>query len=413
MFSHETSKVIMFANTDWYLYNFRLPLAKAIRDRGLDVVMVSPPGDYGERLLKEGFRWLPLPMERQSLNPLRELIVISELVRIYRRERPDIVHHFTLKCVIYGALSARIAKVSRIINAVAGLGFVFTNQGWKAQLIKPLLKLVLRAVLRGNGSRLIVQNPDDGRLFVLNRLVDANDVRLIRGSGVDTARFTPNSITNPNKHIRVLMATRLLWDKGVQEYVAAARILKKEGLDIEFLLAGASDEGNPDAIHAGQVLAWQAEGVIKALGHVEDMHVLLSDMDMVVLPSNYGEGVPRILIEAAACGLPIVTTDVPGCRESVVHGINGLLVPPRDAESLAKAIKQLFIEPQTRRDMGRASREIAVREFDERLVIGNTLAVYAELLNDGSKAFDEKASLAVAPGTFEKNAVQSNVPRIG
>jgi glycosyltransferase involved in cell wall biosynthesis len=383
-------KVLLFANTDWYLYNFRLPLAKAIRERGCEVVLVSPPGDYGERLLKEGFRWIPLPMERRSLNPFREMFVILRLARIYRREKPGIVHHFTIKSLMHGSIAARLAGVRRAVNAVDGLGYVFTNQGWKAKLLRPFVKGILKTVLRGEGIRLIVQNPDDGEQFIQNQLVDAKVVRLVRGAGVDTSRFVPTRIEKQNTRITVLMASRLLWDKGVQEYVDAARNLIGEGLDIEFLLAGSSDEGNPAAIPNSQVQAWQTEGVVKALGHVEDMKGLFSYADLVVLPS-YREGVPSILIEAAACGLPIVTTDVPGCREVVVHGKNGMLAPPRDSESLAEAIKLLALNPQKRREFGMAGREIAVQEFDVKRVIDDTLAVYAELYDGESpRAFDGK-----------------------
>lgn len=383
--SHNAPKVIFFANTDWYLYNFRLPLAKAIRDRGGEVVMISPPGPYGERLGREGFRWISLPMVRKSLNPLQEVKIVLALARIYRQERPTLVHHFTLKCVIYGSIAARLAAVPFIVNAAAGLGYVFTSRHAKARILKPFVKVILSAVLRSRDSRLIVQNPDDGDQLVQHKLVEKKRVRLIRGSGVNTELFTPNYPVLPQTPLRVLLATRLLWDKGVREYVDAARSLKAGGVELEFLLAGTGDNGNPASISDKQIEAWVREGVITPLGHVEDMRLLLATTDMVVLPS-YGEGVPRILLEAAACGLPIVTTDVPGCREIVVHGKNGLLVSPRDAASLASAIRQLAEDSDLRADMGRAGREIAQTEFDERRVIAETIAVYDELVTAGQVA---------------------------
>jgi glycosyltransferase involved in cell wall biosynthesis len=251
-------------------------------------------------------------------------------------------------------------------------------------MLKPFVQLMLGAALRGARSRLIVQNPDDGEQFVQHKLVDKGRVHLIRGSGVNTGHFTPKLQALARNPLKVLLATRLLWDKGVREYVEAARRLKGEGMELEFLLAGTGDKGNPASIPGEQIEAWAREGVVTLLGHVEDMRALLRNTDMVVLPS-YREGVPRILIEAAACGLPIVATDVPGCREIVVHGRNGLLVPPHDAVSLASAIKHLAVNPQRRVEMGTAGRELTLKEFDERLIIAKTLAVYDKLLMAGKR----------------------------
>lgn len=376
-------KIILFANTEWYLFNFRLSLAKALQAQGYDVLLISPPGEYGARLQALGFRWEALPMDRTSLNPFQELRLLVHLCRLYRRERPALAHHFTIKCVVYGSMAALVARVGARINAVAGMGYVFTNPALKARLLRPVVRGLMRVLLNGRGARLILQNSDDMAAFSRAGLVRPELLRLVIGSGVDLERFMPRAPSDPEtKHdrpTRVVLAARLLWDKGIAEYVDAARQLKAKGLRISFLVAGAPDPGNPAAIPQGTLDGWQAEGLIELLGQVTDMAALFATADMVVLPS-YREGLPRSLIEAAACALPLVTTDVPGCREVVTHEVDGLLVPVRDAKALANAIERLHHDPAWAYRLGLAARARALREFDEQIVIRKTLAVYNELL---------------------------------
>lgn len=372
-------KILLFANTEWYLYNFRLALARALRAAGADVVLVSPDGPYGPRLEAEGFRWIPVPMERRSLNPLREIGVLAHLVQLYRHERPDFVHHFTIKCVVYGSFAARMAGIGRRINAVAGMGHVFSSGGRRSALLRPFVRQLMRLALSGKETRLILQNSDDCAVFRQARLIDDERVHLIRGSGVNTERFVPSPERRSGRPFRVLFAARLLWDKGVAEYVEAARLLKGEGLDIEFVLAGSPDPGNPAAVPEEVVKSWGDAGLVTAIGHVDDMVPWLHRSDAAVLPSSYGEGVPKSLIEAAACGLPIVTTDAPGCREIVRHGENGLLVRPADARAVADSIRLLYESTEERRRMGAAGRQKVLKEFDEKLVLAQTLNVYREL----------------------------------
>ncbi len=378
-------KIVLFANTDWYLWNFRRSLAVAAREAGFEVLLLSPPGEFGARFAALGLRWQPLAMDRRSLNPLRELGVLWRLVRLLRRERPALVHGFTIKCAVYGALAARLAGVPARINAVAGMGYVFSSRDLTARLLRVPVRLSLRAALGGRRTRLILQNPDDVALFEHARLVDAAHVRLISGSGVDCQRFRPHRTSpRPDGPPRVLLAARLLWDKGIAEYVEAARILRARGVAATFLLAGTPDAGNPAAVPVETVRGWVRDGLIEWPGHVDDMAGLFASVDVDVLPS-YREGLPKSLIEAAACGLPLVTCDVPGCREVVTDGVEGLLVPPRDAGALATAIAQLLEDPDLRERMGQAARAKALAEFDERIVIERTLAVYRELLGDGPK----------------------------
>ena len=372
-------KAVLFANTDWYLYNFRRSLALSLRRAGYEVLLISPAGAYGNKLRDLGMRWEPLPMQRRSLNLLRELALLWYLVKLLRRERPTLVHGFTIKCAVYGSLAARIAGISARVNAVAGMGYVFTSTQLKARLLRPVVRALLRLALGGKGARLILQNADDVELFKRAGLVDPGHIRLIRGSGVDCAQFAGISARAPDgKPMRVLLACRLLWDKGVDEYVAALRQLREQGCAIDALLAGTSDPGNPASIPESTVRRWVDEGTLTWLGHVDDMASLLASVHAVVLPS-YREGLPRSLVEAAAGGLPLITTNVPGCREVVNDGVDGLLIPVKDGNALARAIQRLQDDPALARQLGHAARIKARTQFDERIVIQRTMDVYAEL----------------------------------
>lgn len=376
-----SSRIVLFANTDWYLYNFRRSLVAALRDRGLDPLLISPPGEYGARLRALGFDWQPVPMDRRSLNPLRESVLLAHLARLFRRERPALVHSFTIKCAVYGSIAARIAGVPARISAIAGLGYVFTGNDLRAAVLKPVVRGLLSLALSGRKSLLILQNPDDAAVIARLRIIAAERVRLIRGSGVDCRRFLARvPELRASGPLRVLLASRLLWDKGLAEYVEAARMLRAEGRPVRFLLAGEPDPGNPASVPARAVEEWVSEGLVEWLGQVDDMAAFLATVDVVAHPSYYGEGVPRILIEAAACAMALVTTDAPGCREVVTDGVNGLRVPVRDAGALAAAIRRLADDPSLRARLGAAARETALREFDERIVLEQTLAVYRELI---------------------------------
>lgn len=372
-------KVVLFANTDWYLYNFRRSLALALRDAGHDVLLLSPDGPYGERLRTLGLRWQPVALQRRSLNPLREAGFILSLVRLLRRERPDVVHGFTLKCAVYGSLAARLAGVPGRVNAVTGMGYVFTSNDLKARLLRPVVRALMRLALDGPRARLILQNPDDVAFFTRHRLVHPDRIRLIPGSGVDCEVFRPGPPRPAGGPLRVLLPARLLWDKGLAEYVAAARQLKGEGRDIAFRLAGQPDPGNPASVPEATVQGWVQEGLLQWLGHVEDMPALFRSVDVVALPS-YREGLPKGLIEAGASGCALVTTDAPGCRDVVADGIDGLLVPVRDAMALATAIARLHEDPELRIRLGRAARERVMREHEVGSVNARTMAVYQELL---------------------------------
>lgn len=372
-------KIVLFANTEWYLYNFRRSLALALRDAGHDVLLISPDGPYGEKLRALGLNWQPVPMDRRSLNPLREVALLWHLVHLLRRERPDVVHGFTIKSAVYGSLAARLAGVAARVNAVAGMGYVFISDSAKARLLRPVVRALLKLALGGRNARLILQNPDDVALFERAGLVDPSLVRLIPGSGVDCDRFAPDPPRVAGERMRVLLPARLLWDKGLEEYAQAARLLQRRNVPVDLLLAGDPDPGNPAAVPEADVRAWVEQGLLQWLGHVDDMPALLRGVDIVALPS-YREGLPKGLIEAGASGCALIATDVPGCREVVEHDVDGLRVPIKDGVALADAIEQLVRDAGLRERLGAAARAKAIARFDERIVVGETMAVYQELV---------------------------------
>jgi len=367
-------KILLFANTDWYLYNFRLALAQALRARGDEVVLVSPEGAYAPRLQELGFRWICFPLRRGGLNPLVEISTIVGLFRLYLREKPDLVHQFTVKCVLYGSLACHKLGIRAVVNSVTGLGYVFMEGKEAHRWLRGIIILFYRLVLRR--TWVIFQNPDDRAVFLENCLVDPERVALIRGSGVDTQRFVPEP--EPDGIPVVILPARLLWDKGVGEFVEAARRLQADGLRARLVLVGDSDSENPAAVPVAQIQTWEKTGVIEWWGWQDDMNAVYAQAHIVCLPS-YREGVPKTLIEAAACGRPIVASDVPGCREIVRTGENGLLVPARDIAALAVALKQLIQDPGLCEAMGIRGRKIAEEEFSMDSVITQTLKVYQSI----------------------------------
>ncbi|MGF6769050.1 glycosyltransferase involved in cell wall biosynthesis [Paraburkholderia sp. GAS199] len=375
-------KVILLSNTDWYLFNFRLPLAKALRERGFEVILVSPDGSYGPKLRELGFRWEVMPMERRSLNPWRELRLVMWLARFFKREKPILVHGFTIKGAVYSSFAARLAGVPIRVNAIDGMGYVFTSQQARARMLRPLVRNIMKAAFNGKRSVVMLQNADDIALFSKSRIAADDSLRLIKGTGVNLTRYKPRepSASSSAAPLRILLAARLIREKGIGEYVEASRLLKSEGRSVTFLLAGSPDDGNPAAIRSSQIEAWAREGLLVWLGHVGDMPALLSEVDVVVLPSYYREGLPTTLIEGAACALPLITTDAPGCREVVSrNGEDGILIPVRDSKALADAIRLLDDDRALGAKLGLAAREKVLREFDESIVLARILAVYHEL----------------------------------
>ena len=370
-------KLLYFITEDWYFCSHRLPLALAAQVAGYDVAVVTRVNEHGEAIRRAGIRLIPFNLSRQSMNPLSEMAVLARLAVIYRKERPDLVHHVAMKPVLYGSLAARLSGVPYVVNALAGMGYVFSSDQLMSRLLRPAIGKAFRMLLSSGRSRLILQNTDDCDLFVRKRYINEDRIRLIRGSGVDTAVFSPTP--EPAGISLVMLTSRMLWDKGIKEFVEAARQLKTRGVEARFVLVGDSDPHNPSAIPNEQLTAWQEEGVIEWWGRRDDMPAVLAQAHIVCLPS-YREGLPKVLLEAASCGRPIIATDTPGCREVVRNGENGLLVPVRSTVELSDAIQSLIENPELRQKMGVRGREIAMNEFPVGKVVAETMMVYRELL---------------------------------
>ena len=369
-------KVLLVSSLDWSLYNFRLPLAQALREHGCEVAFACPIGKYTPMLQELGFRVLNWPLRRRSLNPVLEALAIRDLLRLYQMETPDLVHHFTIKPNVYGTIAARLAKVPRVLNTWTGLGFTFT-QAPLARLLRLGLVPLMRYLYRNGRVWTVFQNEENLQSMMALHCLAPERASLIATSGVDTSKFSPRGDASSGTPV-VLMAARLLRDKGVQEFVLAATLLRQRNIAVRFQLAGAPDPGNPASFNEEDLSRWAETGALEVLGHQDNMPELLRGADIAVLPS-YHEGAPRFLLEAAATGLPLVATDIPGCRTMVRPGVNGLLVPPRDPHGLADAIADIAIDSTLRARMGAASREIAVNEFDQERVVEEYLALYRQL----------------------------------
>ena len=389
-------KLLFLVTEDWYFWSHRLPVARAARAAGFDIIVAARVEDHGEAIRAEGFRLCPLPWRRRGDGIFGAGRALAAIAALYRRERPDIVHHVALKPVLFGGFAVRLAfargpflrGIGRPaqIAAVTGLGSGLAPGSFAARLGRPALGWAVR--LAAAGGRVIVQNPEDGAALAGLGIAPA-DIVLIRGSGVDTGHFAalpdpPAAPGPPGQTVTVALVARMLRSKGVLDAVAAVRLLRARGLGIDLVLAGPTDPDNRDSLSEAELSVLAAEPGIEWLGRVEDVRTVWRRAAIAVFPSTYGEGVPKALIEAAACARAIVATDMPGCREVVRAGETGLLVPPNDIAGLAEALATLAGDAARRQAMGRAGRALALREFGEEGVARQTLALYHRAMRERS-----------------------------
>jgi glycosyltransferase involved in cell wall biosynthesis len=367
------SKLVIASNTAWSLFNFRAGLIRTLISCGYDVVVVAPYDEYAPRLSSLGCRYVSLHMDNKGTNPARDLLLLLRFFLILLRERPSAYLSYTVKPNIYGSISAHLLGIP-VVNNIAGLGVVFIKDSFLTKVVKLLYRLAL-----SRSFKVFFQNNDDKELFVYANLVKVHKADRLPGSGVDLSQYVASSGKVSEleaKPLRFLLAARMLWDKGVGVYVEAARLVKQHYPKVEFCLIGFLDAKNPTAISREQIVQWSDSGVIRYLGVTDDMKSVLVEADCVVLPSYYREGVPRILLEAAAMKRPIITTDAVGCRDVVDDGVNGFLVHPRDANDLAeKMIQMIELLPSDRVAMGVAGRAKMEQDFDEKFVIDRYLEV--------------------------------------
>ncbi|WP_254432044.1 glycosyltransferase family 4 protein [Aquisalimonas sp. 2447] len=378
-------KLLIVVNDFGFFMSHRLPVARAAAAAGWEVhvATAAAPNGTADDIRREEFSHHVLPLSRSGIHPFAEAKTVSSLFALYRRLQPEVVHHVTIKPVLYGGILARLAGRPAVVSAISGLGYLFGTGSGGRRLIRQVAVSLYKLALRHENSRVIFQNPDDRASLESMGIVQPDQAVMIPGSGValETFKHRPE----PEGPPVVVLPARMLYEKGVAEFVEAAREVRAQAYDVRFVLVGGLDPDNPASVSESTIRAWICEGVVEWWDYCEDMPAVLAGANLVVLPSYYGEGLPKALIEAAASGRAIVTTDHPGCRDAVRHGDNGLLVPVRDSGRLASAIKALLDDPEERRRMGRRGRERAETEFSEESVVEKHLEIYQSLLESATK----------------------------
>ena len=375
-------KILFVVNDLGFFLSHRLPIAIAAKNLAYDVHIAY--GSLGRankhNPVLQGLKLHHVPIERGGTNPFLDFGSLVLLWVLFLRVRPTLVHLITLKPVLYGGIAARLARVPALVSAIAGLGYLFTNQpGLKFSVVHNIVKILFRWCLSHPNHILIFQNSYDRDQILKITHISLQQTRLIRGSGVDMIACP--YVREPNGPVIISMASRLLREKGVEEFIKAARILRQRGVIAHFWLIGEPDLANPASVTSKEITEWESEGYIEYHGHCDNVPYLYSQSHIVVLPSYYREGLPKSLIEAAACGRPVITTDLPGCRDAIDPDITGFLVPPRNSLALANALESLIKDSALRQVMGKAGRELAEREFSIQKVIDSHLKIYGELLN--------------------------------
>ena len=374
-------KLIFVVNTDKFFMSHRLPIALAALQKGFEVHVATALTNRSTEMQALGLVVHPLDLSRRSANIFSNGLTFFQIWRIFRRVRPDIVHLVTIKPILFGGLVARFLSVRGVVAAISGLGFVFLSSGVKAMFRRWLVVVLYRVALGHRNLKVIFQNVDDREKVVRLTGISMSNTTLIKGSGVNLNDYSVSPM--PLGVPVVMMAARLLVDKGVREFIDAARLLQNRGANGRFVLVGDPDPGNPATICHEELKHWVSKGVIEHWGHRDDMPCVLSKSTIVVLPS-YMEGLPKVLLEAAACGRPVITTDVPGCRDAIVANETGILVPVHDSIVLAESIEMLMKNQSLCEAMGRAGRVMVENRFDLDSVIMRHLLVYDELLMKAS-----------------------------
>lgn len=374
-------RLLFVVTDDWYFVSHRLALARAAVEAGYRVAVATNVRAHGSAIAEAGCEVLPFDWRPPGSSLWNELRTVPALVRLYRSWRPDVIHHVALRPVVWGSIAARAIPGAAVVNAIAGRGFVFTSSSWRARLLRPFLSVALRIAVARKRSAVILQVADDVQVLGKSSAVRERRIAVIRGAGVDPSEFAATPL--PSGAATVLLAARLLWDKGVGDFVEAAELVRRQGAAIRFVLVGDEAAGNSRSVPRATLRAWHESGIVEWLGPRSDMPAVLAQCHIFCLPTKYGEGVPKVLIEAASCARAIVTTNVAGCREVVEDGVNGIVVPPGDPAALASAIVSLAADPVAMMEMGKRGRERVIKEFGVKRVIAETLRVYDAAANPG------------------------------
>jgi glycosyltransferase involved in cell wall biosynthesis len=369
-YKNSLQTVAIVLNTSWNIYNFRLALIHALRNVGYKVILIAPKDEYSQKLEEEGFLYYDIKMNNKGINPFEDLLLIHDFYKIYRKVKPDILLNYTIKPNIYSSLAAKCLGIP-VINNITGLGTVFLNNNLSSHIARWLYKISLR------NNSVVFQNRDDMRLFIEKKLIEEKSVTLIPGSGIDTERFKSAESVSRNTKFTFLMIARLIKDKGIEEYIEAIRLVhqSKNREKYTFKILGSLYLSNPTAISQKELDSWIEEGLIEYLGHSDNVQEEIEKVDCVVLPS-YREGLSRVLLEASSMAKPIITTDVPGCRDVVDSGVNGYLVKVKNSVELAEAMERMVnlpLEELTR--MGEEGRKKVVNNFSQEKVIAKYLSL--------------------------------------
>jgi glycosyltransferase involved in cell wall biosynthesis len=371
-------KVLFVITEDWFFHSHFLDRAKSLLASGATVGVATRFSVHEEELKSLGFTLFPVSFSRRGLNPLSEVITSLRIRNIVREFKPDITHNVALKPVVTGTFGELLGRQRVVVNALVGMGYIFTSTDARASLARPLLSRILKSLLRSKSVHVVIENPDDLSSLVSDGFVEPSKISLIRGAGIDLKAFPFHSETDGP--VLVTLVSRILRDKGILEFINAANQLQTRLPEVVFQIVGEPDLGNPSTIPQSEIDSWESLPNIRYLGRRSDIADILKGSHIVCLPS-YREGLPKSLLEALSCGRPIITTDVPGCREVCADGVNGLLVPARDSIALSKAIEKLAINPELRQAMGQAGRLRAESEFSNEIVCAQTLDLYRRLLN--------------------------------
>lgn len=375
-----TQRLLFVVNVDWFFVSHRLPIALEAMRQGYEVHIAASITDQRAVLESSGLVVHPLALDRSDTGLMPQLRLIHQMHKLFKSVQPDVVHLVTIKPVLLGGLAARLSGVHGVVAAISGLGYVFVARGIKAAMRRAAISYLYRLALGHRNLTAIFQNQDDCAMLTRLAHLPTNKTALIRGSGVDLAKYPYAAL--PSGVPVVMLAARLLADKGVREFVAAARKTRERlpaATPVRFVLVGSIDLGNPASLAQQEVARWVEEGIVECWGHRSDMPEVLSSAHIVVLPS-YREGLPKVLIEAAATGRAVVTTDVPGCRDAIDPGVTGLLVPAQDAAALASAVEGLLLDPARCAAMGQAGRVLAESAFDQRQVVARHMDIYRQLV---------------------------------
>lgn len=373
-------KILFIVSEDWYFVSHRLHLAQTAISRGYSVTLLTNISSSQHLIEESGIEVIPWSLQRNSYNPAKEVNSILQVIKAIRAVKPSLIHAVALKPILYSAIASKFTRLKCRVFAFAGLGFIFTSEKLFIKLCRIPLVFIMKFFLKNDHSSIILQNQDDIKTLLNLNMIRKNSISLIQGSGVDTELFFPKSEQSINSQPLVILPARLLWDKGIGDFVRAASILKKKHFDARFILVGQPDIHNPASISDSQISEWVKSNIVEYWGFQENMPKILNRATIVCLPS-YREGFPKVLLEAASCAKPIVTTDVPGCRQAIENNSSGLLVPPRNPNALAKAIEKLIQDKSLCKKMGAKGLQRVNLELSQKIIANKTISLWESILD--------------------------------